>query len=257
MNSFITFIRSRVIWERVHDFQLGIESYQIKVNLTALTLTFPGIEAHDPYSIVDKPTTGLIYLNNKDEKRVMYLVETVKFYDATLKKVLNEVNLRIFQSQFWKKLPQLGYPLVHKLDVKEYPHTATCECYKRGIKVQSDLKDFHEEMREIQYCLNNSFKLLCSMVKPAAKAATQCFVAKNNSKVLLLTHGSPPCNKGEQRSRGSTCKDIYFLPLQRYLPSSKRPRSLLFELTIRGKGKQRARAYGGEDELLKLGEDKV
>nr|GEV43519.1 hypothetical protein [Tanacetum cinerariifolium] len=30
-NSLITSIRSCVIWERVHDFQLGIESYQIKV----------------------------------------------------------------------------------------------------------------------------------------------------------------------------------------------------------------------------------
>ncbi|GJY49517.1 hypothetical protein Tco_0439473 [Tanacetum coccineum] len=69
MNSLITFFRSRMIWERVHDFQLGIKSYQIKVNLTALTLTFTGIEAHEPYFIVDKPTTCLIYLNNKDEKQ--------------------------------------------------------------------------------------------------------------------------------------------------------------------------------------------
>ncbi|GJZ35470.1 hypothetical protein Tco_0581287 [Tanacetum coccineum] len=77
--------------------KLGIESYQIKVNLTAPTLTFPGIEAHDSYSIVDKPNTGLIYLNNKNEKRVMYLVEIVKFCDATLEKVLEEVKLKIFQ----------------------------------------------------------------------------------------------------------------------------------------------------------------
>nr|GEV20662.1 hypothetical protein [Tanacetum cinerariifolium] len=68
MNSLITFIRNRVIWERVHDFQLGIESYQIRVNLTAPTLTFPRIEEYAPYSTVDKPQTGLIYLNSKDEK---------------------------------------------------------------------------------------------------------------------------------------------------------------------------------------------
>ncbi|GJT87585.1 hypothetical protein Tco_1069302 [Tanacetum coccineum] len=86
MNSLITFIRSRVIWERVHDFQLGIERYQIKVNLTAPTLTFPGIEEHEPYLIIDKTTTCLIYLNNKNEKLVMYLVEIVKFCDATLEK---------------------------------------------------------------------------------------------------------------------------------------------------------------------------
>ncbi|GKC88722.1 hypothetical protein Tco_1149371, partial [Tanacetum coccineum] len=91
--------------ERVHDFQLGIKSYQIKINLIAPTLTFPGIEAHEPYSIVDKPFTGLIYLNNKDEKRVMYLTEIVKFCDATLEKVLKEVKLKIFQSEPWRKPP--------------------------------------------------------------------------------------------------------------------------------------------------------
>ncbi|GKB17458.1 hypothetical protein Tco_0851381 [Tanacetum coccineum] len=58
MNSLITFIKSRLIWERVHDFQLGIESYQVKVDLTAPTLTFHGIEAYEPYSVVNKPNTG-------------------------------------------------------------------------------------------------------------------------------------------------------------------------------------------------------
>ncbi|GJW69406.1 hypothetical protein Tco_0123830 [Tanacetum coccineum] len=108
MNSLITFIRSCVIWERVHDFQLGIESYQMKVNLTAPTLTFPGIKEHAPYTIVDEPRMGLIYLNSKDEKRVMYLEEIVKFCDATLEKVLNEVKLRMFESKFLKKPPLLG-----------------------------------------------------------------------------------------------------------------------------------------------------
>ncbi|GKD06314.1 hypothetical protein Tco_1181288, partial [Tanacetum coccineum] len=97
-----------VLWERVHDFQLGIESYQMKVNLTSPTLTFPGIEEHAPYSIVDEPQTGLIYLNSQDEKRVMYLMEFVKFCDATLEKVLNEVNLRMFESQVLKKPPLLS-----------------------------------------------------------------------------------------------------------------------------------------------------
>ncbi|GKC82934.1 hypothetical protein Tco_1138651 [Tanacetum coccineum] len=108
MNSLLTFIRSCVIWERVHYFQLGIESPQIKVNLTAPTLTFLGIEEHAPYTIVDKTQMGLIYLNSKDEKRVMYLEEIVKFCDATLEKVLNEVKLRMFERKFLKKPPLLG-----------------------------------------------------------------------------------------------------------------------------------------------------
>ncbi|GKE25573.1 hypothetical protein Tco_1440957 [Tanacetum coccineum] len=73
--------KSRLIWERVQDFQLGIKSYQVKVNLTAPTLTFHGIEAYEPYSVVNKPNT---------------------------EKVLKEVNLKIFQSELWKKPPLLG-----------------------------------------------------------------------------------------------------------------------------------------------------
>ncbi|GJW34837.1 hypothetical protein Tco_0057757 [Tanacetum coccineum] len=42
-----------------------------------------------------------------------------------------------------------------------------------GIKVQNDLKDFHEEMREIHYSLNNNFKLLCSMVELLEKVVAQ------------------------------------------------------------------------------------
>ncbi|GKA31001.1 hypothetical protein Tco_0717306 [Tanacetum coccineum] len=41
--SLSVFIRSLVIWERVHDFQLGIESYQQKVNLTTPTMSFPRV----------------------------------------------------------------------------------------------------------------------------------------------------------------------------------------------------------------------
>nr|GEV69631.1 hypothetical protein [Tanacetum cinerariifolium] len=65
---------------------------------------------------------------------------------------------------------RMGYPLPHKLNEKEHLHTASYQCCKKGIKVQNDLKDFHEEMREIHYSLNNNFKFLCSMVEPLAKA---------------------------------------------------------------------------------------
>ncbi|GKC16459.1 hypothetical protein Tco_1013241 [Tanacetum coccineum] len=52
--SLSVFIRSTVIWERVHDFQLGVESYQQQVNLTAPTITFPGIEEYEVFSIVSE-----------------------------------------------------------------------------------------------------------------------------------------------------------------------------------------------------------
>ncbi|GJW79819.1 ribonuclease H-like domain-containing protein [Tanacetum coccineum] len=78
------------------------------INLTAPTLTFPDIKACDPFSIVDKPTTCLIYLNNKNEKRFMDLEELSKFCDDTLEKVLKEVKMKIFEIEFLKKAPLLG-----------------------------------------------------------------------------------------------------------------------------------------------------
>ncbi|GKC55988.1 hypothetical protein Tco_1083586 [Tanacetum coccineum] len=72
----------------VHDFQLGIESYQQKVNLTAPTMTFPGIEDHEMFSIIYEPVHGIIYKNSKKEKRVMRHSEIHKFCDATLNRVL-------------------------------------------------------------------------------------------------------------------------------------------------------------------------
>ncbi|GKB14803.1 hypothetical protein Tco_0848726 [Tanacetum coccineum] len=86
--SLSVFIRSSVIWERVHDFQLGIESYQQKINLTAPTITFPGIEECDVFSIIYEPVHGIIYTNSQKEKRVMRPSEIHKFCNATLRRTL-------------------------------------------------------------------------------------------------------------------------------------------------------------------------
>ncbi|GJX45400.1 retrovirus-related pol polyprotein from transposon TNT 1-94 [Tanacetum coccineum] len=86
--SLSVFIRSTVIWERVHNFQLGVESYQQQVNLTAPTITFLGIKKYKVFSIISKPVYGIIYKNNKKEKRVRRHQEVHKFCDATLKRVL-------------------------------------------------------------------------------------------------------------------------------------------------------------------------
>nr|GEX14445.1 ribonuclease H-like domain-containing protein [Tanacetum cinerariifolium] len=86
--SLSVFIRSSVIWERVHDFQLRTKSYKQKVNLTTLTISFLEIEMHEMFSIIYEPVHGIIYKNSKKEKRVMRHLEIHKFCDATLNKVL-------------------------------------------------------------------------------------------------------------------------------------------------------------------------
>ncbi|GKC24795.1 hypothetical protein Tco_1026945 [Tanacetum coccineum] len=97
------YLNKNDIEDLVHDFQLVIESYQITLNLTTQTLTYPGIEAYDPYSIVD----GFDLPKQQRRERVMYLAEIVKFCDATIERVLKEVKLKIFKSNPWKKPPLL------------------------------------------------------------------------------------------------------------------------------------------------------
>ncbi|GKF34785.1 hypothetical protein Tco_0107985, partial [Tanacetum coccineum] len=71
--------------------ELGMESYQKKVNLTALTLTFQGIKEEKLLTITSEPVVGLIYKKSKKEKRVIVIKEILKFCDATLKRVLERV----------------------------------------------------------------------------------------------------------------------------------------------------------------------
>ncbi|GKC39244.1 hypothetical protein Tco_1051628 [Tanacetum coccineum] len=59
-----------------------------KVNLTAPTTSFPGVEKHKLFSIIYEPMHGIIYKNSKKEKMVMRHSEIHKFCDATLNRVL-------------------------------------------------------------------------------------------------------------------------------------------------------------------------
>ncbi|GJU73402.1 integrase, catalytic region, zinc finger, CCHC-type containing protein [Tanacetum coccineum] len=58
------------------------------VNLAGPTITFLGIEKKKMFSIITKLIHSIIYKNSKKEKRVMGHHEIHKFYDATLKRVL-------------------------------------------------------------------------------------------------------------------------------------------------------------------------
>ncbi|GJS97750.1 hypothetical protein Tco_0804718 [Tanacetum coccineum] len=85
----LIFIKSCVIWEN----ELGMESYQIKINLTAPTTTNPGIEKDPLYYIIDVSFVGIVYENNKKKKRAMDNDELHKFSDATLRRVLRKVSV--------------------------------------------------------------------------------------------------------------------------------------------------------------------
>ncbi|GKF47977.1 hypothetical protein Tco_0141228 [Tanacetum coccineum] len=77
------FTRSLVIQKRVEDLQLGVESYQKKINVTKPQTTISGIRKRDPYTPYQDPQ-GFIYVNNNRRNRLMQLDELYKFSDRTL-----------------------------------------------------------------------------------------------------------------------------------------------------------------------------
>ncbi|GJR91471.1 hypothetical protein Tco_0215482 [Tanacetum coccineum] len=88
------FTRSLMIKRRVEDLQLGVESYQKKLNITTPQKTFLEIEFKELYTLTYKPP-GVIYKDLDKQKRVMQVDELYKFLDKTLKTVRDELHHRI------------------------------------------------------------------------------------------------------------------------------------------------------------------
>ncbi|GKC92267.1 hypothetical protein Tco_1157709 [Tanacetum coccineum] len=68
---------------RVEDLQLGVESYQKKINITKPETTKPDIRKRDPYTPYQDPK-GFIYVDNQGRNMLMSSDELYKFSDGTL-----------------------------------------------------------------------------------------------------------------------------------------------------------------------------
>ncbi|GKB95422.1 hypothetical protein Tco_0981559 [Tanacetum coccineum] len=77
------FTRSMVIQKRVEDLQLGVKSYQKKINITKPETTRPGIRKRDLYIPYTDPQ-GFIYVDNQGRNRLMRSDELYKFSDGTI-----------------------------------------------------------------------------------------------------------------------------------------------------------------------------
>ncbi|GKE18119.1 hypothetical protein Tco_1425696 [Tanacetum coccineum] len=70
MDSLLIFIRRAVIKFRVEDLQLGLESYQKRLNIKKPKLTCPGIKEIGQYTLVKEPVEGIVYMNDVGCKKV-------------------------------------------------------------------------------------------------------------------------------------------------------------------------------------------
>ncbi|GJV40654.1 hypothetical protein Tco_1419094 [Tanacetum coccineum] len=77
------FTRSVVLRRRVEDLQLGVESYQKKLNLTRPDTYRSDLKQKSPYRAYSNPK-GFIYQNKDKKNRLMRINELHKFSDGTL-----------------------------------------------------------------------------------------------------------------------------------------------------------------------------
>ncbi|GKA94404.1 hypothetical protein Tco_0816442 [Tanacetum coccineum] len=98
------FTRSIVIQRRVEDLQLGVESYQKKLNLTKPDTYRSDLKRREAYSAYSNPR-GFIYQNKDKKNRLMRIDELHKFSDGTLNDVRTALNDRLKGIQM-KYLPQ-------------------------------------------------------------------------------------------------------------------------------------------------------
>nr|GEU71776.1 hypothetical protein [Tanacetum cinerariifolium] len=88
------FTRSLILKIRVEDIQLGVGSYQKKLNISKPQKTFPEIKFKEPYTPLYYPP-GIFYEDLDKHNRVLRADELYKFSNGTLKSVHDEIHHRV------------------------------------------------------------------------------------------------------------------------------------------------------------------
>nr|GEZ76343.1 hypothetical protein [Tanacetum cinerariifolium] len=88
------FTRSIVIQRRMEDLQLGVESYQKRLNITKPYTYRSDLKRREAYTAYSNPR-GFIYQNKDKKNRLMRIDEPHKFSDGTLNDVCNALDDRL------------------------------------------------------------------------------------------------------------------------------------------------------------------
>ncbi|GKC65227.1 hypothetical protein Tco_1097825 [Tanacetum coccineum] len=101
------FTISLVIHKRVKDLQLGVKSYQKKINVTKPETTKSDIRKRDPYTPY-QDLQGFIYVDNNGKNRLMRLEKLYKFSDRTLTRlrtslddITNNIRMEYLPKRRW------------------------------------------------------------------------------------------------------------------------------------------------------------
>ncbi|GJY01573.1 hypothetical protein Tco_0359725 [Tanacetum coccineum] len=102
----------RKVGEALSDLQLGVKTYQKKINVTKPKTTKPSIRKRDPYTPYQVPQ-GFIYVENQGRNRLMRSDELYKFSDGTLTRLRTSLD-NITKNIRMEYLPQRRWSSLEK-----------------------------------------------------------------------------------------------------------------------------------------------
>ncbi|GJX79711.1 hypothetical protein Tco_0327860 [Tanacetum coccineum] len=100
-NAVSLWTRNIVIRKRVEDLQLGIESYQTKINLEQPNWDTSDFLFKEDYTIVNKPR-AVIYRDRDDNRKMMRINEVHKFSDGTLTRIKEKLDFMVKDFKLFK-----------------------------------------------------------------------------------------------------------------------------------------------------------
>ncbi|GKA76854.1 hypothetical protein Tco_0783315 [Tanacetum coccineum] len=149
------FTRRIVIQKRVEDLQLGVESYQKKLNISKARTCEEDLSRRSPYTTLSNPQ-GVIYEDTLNRKRLMRSDELYKFSDGTLQSVRDTLhdmatNLRMgynkaMLKRIWTHLDKTRSHIM----VKKIDHQLRERRLMRSIEKFIGGRHYGEDLRLLQ-----------------------------------------------------------------------------------------------------------
>ncbi|GJS51054.1 hypothetical protein Tco_0624416 [Tanacetum coccineum] len=131
-------IRNLVIRNHVGDLQLGIESYQTKINLERPNWDAADYYFKEDYTIVPKPR-AVVYRDRNDQRKLMRLNELHKFSDGTLTRVMEKLDQMVKDFHLYEYNKGMETRKWSEDDVKKHKRFITAS--KKRLQIE-DLSKF-------------------------------------------------------------------------------------------------------------------
>ncbi|GKB44503.1 hypothetical protein Tco_0889445 [Tanacetum coccineum] len=154
LNTVNLWIRNIVIRIRVEDLQLGIESYQTKLNLTKPSWDATDFLFKEDYTIVSKPR-AVIYRDRNNQKKMVRETEVHKFSDGMLTRILEKLDHIVKDFRLFKYDPGMENKIWSEDDKRRSKEFM--EVIERRLKIRRIFRNLESfvsgRLRDVDYRL--------------------------------------------------------------------------------------------------------